>query len=323
MRNDNKSISRREFAKKSASALAGIPLLHVNNSIFPSLATSEGELEINLFSKHLQFLDYNEMSAQAAEIGFNGLDVTVRPKGHVLPDNVTNDLPRVVEAMKKYGLKPQMMTTNVWDILQPNELNVLQTASQLGFTHYRTGWLSYPEEKTIDESMEEFADQAKKLAEVNKQLRLVGCYQNHAGNHVGAPIWDLPPIFAKSDTNFLGCQYDIRHAIVEGGKSWELDLRRIRPFIKSLVIKDFKWGLKDGVWQPINTPLGEGMVDFVHYFSILKKYKIKVPMSLHLEYDLGGAEQGATTIKMDKKEVFAKMKKDLTFIKEAWKKAEY
>ena len=117
MRNDNKSISRREFAKKSASALAGIPLLHVNNSIFPSLATSEGELEINLFSKHLQFLDYNEMSAQAAEIGFNGLDVTVRPKGHVLPDNVTNDLPRVVEAMKKYGLKPQMMTTNVWGIL--------------------------------------------------------------------------------------------------------------------------------------------------------------------------------------------------------------
>ncbi|MDO6473378.1 TIM barrel protein [Maribacter sp. 1_MG-2023] len=135
-------------------------------------------------------------------------------------------------------------------------------------------------------------------------------------------MWDLPTIFSKTDTEFLGCQYDIRHAVVEGGKSWELDLRSIQPYIKSIVIKDFKWGKKDGVWEPINTPLGEGMIDFNRYFSLLKKYKINVPISLHLEYDLGGAEHGASKITIDKKEVFAKMKKDLTFIKEAWKKEE-
>jgi len=59
-----------------------------------------------------------------------------------------------------------------------------------------------------------------------------------------------------SAINFFKSKYDIRHAVLEGGKSWELDLRRIRPFIKSLVIKDFKWVGKDGIWQPINTPLG-------------------------------------------------------------------
>jgi len=64
------------------------------------------------------------------------------------------------------------------------------------------------------------------------------------------------------------------------------------------------------------------MVDFNRYFSLLKKYKINVPVSLHVEYDLGGAEKGANEISMDKKEVFRYIKNDLIFLKEAWKNAE-
>ena len=322
MREDKKGISRRNFTKKSAMALAGLPLVKFQDDFLRPKVDTNDAVEVHLFSKHLQFLDYHEMSAAAAEIGFDGLDLTVRPKGHVLPEKVQEDLPTAVEAMKKFGLSPKMITTNVWDIEDLGQRKVLETASKLGVGYYRTGWLSYPEDTSIDESLLKYAGQAQKLETLNKDLGLVGCYQNHAGNHVGAPIWDLPTIFSRTNGEFVGCQYDIRHAIVEGGKSWELDLRRIRSYIKSIVIKDFKWGKKNGSWEPINTPLGEGMVDFHRYFSLLKKYNINVPISLHLEYELGGAEKGASKITMDKKEVFAKMKKDLSFLKETWKKAE-
>lgn len=60
------------------------------------------------------------------------------------------------------------------------------------------------------------------------------------------------------------------------------------------------------------------MVDFNRYFSLLKKYKITVPVSLHLEYDLGGAEHGDTTLSIDKKEVFKHMEKDLAFLRETY-----
>ncbi|MDF4203874.1 TIM barrel protein [Maribacter sp. SA7] len=322
MREDKKGISRRNFTKKSAMALAGLPLVRLEGDFLQPKIAANDAIEVHLFSKHLQFLDYNEMSAAAAEIGFNGLDLTVRPKGHILPEKVNEDLPVAVAAMEKYGFTPKMMTTNVWNIEDAGQREVLKTASSLGLKYYRTGWLSYPEDIAIDESLAQYAAQAKNLEDLNKELGLIGCYQNHAGNHVGAPIWDLPTIFSKANGEFLGCQYDIRHAVVEGGKSWELDLRRIQSYIKSIVIKDFKWGIKGDSWEPINTPLGEGMVDFNRYFSLLKKYKINVPISLHLEYDLGGAEHGATKISMDKKEVFAKMKKDLIFLREAWAKAE-
>ncbi len=317
-----KGISRRKFTKLSSAAIGSLPLIGFQNTLFHQNMADQNNIHVSLFSKHLQFLDYNGMSEAAAEMGFHGLDLTVRPKGHVLPHRVSDELPKAIEAMKKFGLQPNMMTTNVWDANNDENKTVLTTASRAGIKYYRTGWLKYTEDKSIVESQQLFGQQAKKLEALNNELGLIGCYQNHAGKHVGAPIWDLPPILSRTNNEHMGCQYDIRHAVVEGGSSWELGLQRIKEYIKTIVIKDFKWGLIDGKWKPINTPLGEGMVDFDRYFSLLKKYNINVPVSLHLEYDLGGAEHGASKITISQKEVFSKMKKDLNFLKEAWQRAE-
>ena len=62
------------------------------------------------------------------------------------------------------------------------------------------------------------------------------------------------------------------------------------------------------------------MVDFKTYFGLLKQYKIEVPVTLHMEYPLGGAENGDTKLK-DKKVVFDAMKKDLQKAHELWKQA--
>ena len=91
-------------------------------------------MNVSLFSKHLQFLDYSEMAEAAAEMGFDGLDLTVRPKGHVLPERVADDLPKLVTAMKKFGINPGLLTTDVWDVNDPEQTKVLETASTLGFS---------------------------------------------------------------------------------------------------------------------------------------------------------------------------------------------
>ncbi|MEO9571870.1 MAG: TIM barrel protein [Polaribacter sp.] len=316
------NLSRRGFTKLSASALAAIPFMSFNNPLLNALASNNNEISVHLFSKHLQFLNYNDMSEAAADIGFDGLDLTVRRKGHVVPENVKEDLPKAVTAMKKFGLPPVMMSTNVWDAKNDINYNVLKTASEQGFTHYRTDWLKYSEDKNIVESQKEFAQQAIALEKLNKKMSLIGGYQNHAGKHVGAPVWDLIPILEPTERKFIGAQYDIRHAVVEGGESWELGLQRIKPYINSIVIKDFKWGKVNGKWKPVNVPLGEGMVDFNRYFKLLKKHKINVPISLHIEHDLGGAEKGKRKLTIPQREVFIKMKNDLSFLRNAWKQVE-
>lgn len=258
------------------------------------------------------------MADAAAEIGFDGVDLSVRPNGHVLPEQVENDLPKAVEALGKAGLAPLMMTTAVHDPDSQVDQGVLETASKLGFQYYRMNYFRYLEGKSIPESIEHFQKIAKNLGQLNKTLGLTGCYQNHAGNYMGASIWELWELLKNADSQYMGAQYDIRHAVVEGGLSWQNGLRLIQPYAKTLAIKDFKWELNNGKWQAQNTPIGEGMVDFKSYFQLLKEYKLEVPVSLHLEYPIGGAEKGATKLTNDKKIVFNAMKKDLKKIHDLW-----
>jgi len=67
--------------------------------------------------------------------------------------------------------------------------------------------------------------------------------------------------------------------------------------------------------------MGEGMVDFNAYFKLLKTFGLKPPVSLHLEYPLGGAEKGKSNLSVEPKIVFEAMKKDLAFIHQLWKQA--
>ncbi|WP_439558602.1 hypothetical protein [Dyadobacter sp.] len=53
----------------------------------------------------------------------------------------------------------------------------------------------------------------------------------------------------------------------------------------------------------------------------MKEHKVDVPICLHLEYPLGGADQGAFQITVDKKVVFDAMKRDLARAKQLWAEA--
>ena len=314
--------SRRTFIKNSV--IAGTLLPFLSSDIYAGMlkeTKAPEALNVSVFSKHLQFLNYKDMADAAAEIGFNGVDLTVRPKGHVLPERVEMDLPKAMEAIKKAGLATTMITTAVQDANDPTDKKLLETASGLGVKYYRMNWLKYPEGKSIPEAMMQFKKTLTEISHLNRKLNITGCYQNHSGNLAGASIWELWEILKNSDPRNMGVQYDIRHAVVEGGMSWKNGLNLIHPHIKILAVKDCIWLKKNGSWVVENVPLGEGMVDFKSYFKLLKEFKIQVPVSLHYEYSMGGAEHGASSISTDKQIIFAHMKRDLMKLQQLWQEA--
>ncbi|WP_396601785.1 sugar phosphate isomerase/epimerase family protein [Algibacter sp. R77976] len=312
-----KSISRRAFTKKSALAIGAIPLATIPSNFFETEKYSD-KLNINIFSKHLQFLDFKELGQRTVEMGFNGVDLTVRPKGHVLPEQVIDILPKAIEDIKQSGANCIMMTTAVNNA---NDINVLKAASECGIKYYRTNWFNYSKNKSMTDSLKDYQSVIKDLSHFNKAHGLVGCYQNHAGTKIGASIWEIKTLLEFANLDTFGAQYDIRHAVVEGGQSWTNGIKLIKDNIKTIVLKDFKWGQVNGVWKPIHVPIGEGMVDFDSYFKLLKKHKINVPVSLHCEYDLGGAEKGSKTPTIDKKDIYNAISKDLKTIQKIWEQA--
>ncbi|NTV79183.1 MAG: hypothetical protein HGA25_08635 [Clostridiales bacterium] len=51
-----------------------------------------------------------------------------------------------------------------------------------------------------------------------------------------------------------------------------------------------------GEWSHQNVPLGEGMVNFDEFLKEYAKLNVQAPISIHYEYDLGGAELGKKEI---------------------------
>ena len=311
------SIKRRTFIKNTAAASLLVPFTGNSVHLFDPKIENKA-LQVHLFSKHLQFLSIKEASQIAGELGFVGLDLTVRPKGHVLPENVETNLPKAIKDIKSAGISCELITTAISDVQKPYDVKIIKTAADNGVQFYRSDWFKYLDGKTMQESISFYQEKIKELSDVNKQYGIVGCYQNHAGTKIGASYWEVKQLLEKANPDYFGTQYDIRHAMADSGLSWSNGLKLLHNSVKTIVLKDFKWGQVDGKWKLVNVPIGQGMVDFTTYFKLLKKYGLQPPVSLHLEYPLGGAEKGKRELTVDKKVVFDAMKKDLTTIQELW-----
>jgi L-ribulose-5-phosphate 3-epimerase len=283
MSNKQSDFSRRKFLSTVAMAGAALPLYNMAGEDFlnfQSVTTSK----IHIFSKPLQWLGFDDLATVLAEAGAEGIDLSVRPGGHVLPENVERDLPLAFEAARKHGLAIDMIVTGITTAEEKYTETVLKTASSLGVKFYRMGYINFDETLGIWGTLQKYKSDLKKLEVMNKKYSIHGAYQNHFGTRVGGPVWDLFELLKDLDPQFIGCQYDVRHAVAEGGSSWINGLKLILPWIKCTDIKDFKWSQNNGKWNPETVPLGEGMVNFDEYFKIVKKANITGPMSIHLEY---------------------------------------
>ena len=85
-------MSRRSLLLAAAMSSA-FQSLALSSAEAEPMAAPLGKLKICVFSKHLQWANVKEAAAVAKEIGYDGIDLTVRAGGHVLPERVEADLP--------------------------------------------------------------------------------------------------------------------------------------------------------------------------------------------------------------------------------------
>lgn len=327
-------VSRKRFIKSSAMALFAMqtgvgnllaaplsPTKETKSLIDSQENTQHKSISISIFSKHLHWLNYKDMAALTAEMGFDGIDLTVRPDGHVLPENVSRDLPKAVSAVEQFGLKVNSITTAILNADEKYTDDILRTAAQLGIKNYRMGWYSYDDKLAIADNIDTFKNNFQNLAAKNQNWNIRGDYENHT-NFFGSAIWDLWLVLKDLDPKYTACQFDIQHASVDGAEAWPINFKLLKDHIGSITIKDFLWKKKGDKWVVENVPLGHGMVNFDRYFSLVKKYQTQLPIFMHFEYALGGAENGAVKLTIPQSEVIKNMRADLRTLKELLKKHE-
>ncbi len=272
-------MSRRQFLSRT---LAAAPVV--------ALATAEAAAAgpgkppaVCLFSKPLQSMDCKTLAGACKAAGLDGVDLTVRPGGHVEPGRVDTDLPAAVDAMRAEGIDVTMITTKYTDIKGPNVSGVLARAAALGIPYVRIGSHQYDAHGAIAPQVARFTEELRALAAVAEKAGITLGYHNHSGgNNFGAPVWDLCEAIESVNSPRLGSNFDIGHATVEGAFSgWEINARRIAPHVKMVAVKDFVWEKNKPVW----VPLGEGRVDTTLGLALLREAgSFTGPVSIHIEY---------------------------------------
>jgi sugar phosphate isomerase/epimerase len=278
--------TRRQFVQVSAAAAAGT-LAAVSTRTAASEETSfRGTL--CFFSKHLPGMDAPRLARALKTLGFGGVDLTVRPGGHVEPARAAQDLPPFVGSIRREGLAVPMITTDLVSASDPAARPTIETAAMLGIPNFKPGYYKYG-----------FVDARKEIAGAGVELRGLAAlsarsgvhlgFHNHAG-YIGGGIWDIAPVIDTLDPRTAGYYFDVRHAVVEGGDGgWRSAFSVVAPRLSMIALKDFFWEKTATGWRQQNCPMGEGMVNWKEFFGMLAKAGFHGPASLHQEYQVPGA----------------------------------
>jgi sugar phosphate isomerase/epimerase len=238
-----------------------------------------------VFSKHLADARIAELGRVAKDLGFEGVDLTVRPKGHVLPERVAEDLPRAQDAIRGAGLALPMITTELIDPKDPFARPTLSAAGRLKIPLWKPGYWRYTAKEAPEATLERATRALRSLADLGRENGVVAGLHNHAGDYVGCGVWELREILSTLDPKWAGYYYDPCHATTEGGQYvWELSLRLILPRLKMIAVKDFYWEKTGGEWKKFYAPMGQGMVNWKKFFAMIKQANFSGPISLHQEY---------------------------------------
>jgi L-ribulose-5-phosphate 3-epimerase len=325
----NEKVSRRAALK----ALLATPVLAPFAT--PSLTSAQAPqprppdasatLQVGIVSRHLQWTTVEDAIDLARTAGYDAIEWNVRAGGHIEPERVEQDLPRVVELTRKAGLAAAMITTAIQDAASPHAEAILRTANGLGIRFYRGGqYFRYDYKAPLLPQIEALKPRIASLVALNQKFGMTWAYHTHSGGgNIGGNVWDIWMAIRDFDPSLIALNYDTAHTTIRGGNGWGDAARVALPFIKCLAIKDARWEQVAGRgWVSEFVPIGEGLVDFKMRFELLKSAGFRGPVNVHFEHHgLLGTNVGTWKLAMPRSEFLAIITQDLDRLRAAMRAA--
>jgi len=198
------------FASRRLSA-AAIPGVDVIDAQAPA------RLQVGLFSRHLQWTNVERAIDVTRQIGFDAIEWAVRPGGHISPERVETDLPKVVESSRKAGLAVTMIATAILDARSPYAEAILRTAQGLGIRYYRGGMFRYDYHGDLEQQLDALKPRVATLVELNQKYGMTIAYHTHSGpGNIGGNVWDLWTVIKQFDPEIIA--FFLEHRLRRGAR---------------------------------------------------------------------------------------------------------
>jgi sugar phosphate isomerase/epimerase len=274
-------------------------------------------MQFVLFTDNLADLTVRQACDAAKQAGFDGLDLTLRPGGHVLPENAEMGLSEAKRIAEASGMTIPMVSTAVTDSESPHAEAIFAAAAHYGARRLKLGYWEYcPFGKAV-EQIDGARRSLEGIIKLGRKYHVLPCVHCHSGPFVasGGPLlYFLLKDFAPSD---VGAYVDPMHMSIEGGRSvWEIGLDLLAPWIALVGIKNYRWipGTRDHLGQQRfrweYCPLADGQAPLPEFLADLKSLKYDGIVSFHSEY------KGETSFRrLGTTELLEQSGRDLAYVK--------
>ncbi len=289
------AVTRREFLLRSRLAGAtlvggaSLALRHVARAVAGADSAVAGP-KIGAFTKSFQDLSIPEVCRAFKSIGLDGLDLTVRPGGHIEPKDAPRELPLADAAARDAGTEILFLTTAITDANAEAE-RLLAAASEIGIDRVKLGYYRYEPFGTLARQITDVRKRLARVTKMAKKYRVLPCVHIHSGTFIpshGTQLYQLLKDFAPTE---IGAYVDPLHMTVEGGgDGWRQGLDLLAPWIALVAVKNFDWQSKERdkrgqlQWGTRKVPLADGICPLPEFVSALKQSGYQGTYSLHSEY---------------------------------------
>jgi len=257
--------------------------------------------KIAAFTESFQELPIPEVCRKFVDIGLDGLDLTVRPGGHIPPERAPAELPQAVRAAREAGIEVLFLTTSVTDASDDTE-RLVALAGELGITRIKLGYYRYEKFGTLKRRLEEIRESIGRVARMAAKHHVLPCVHIHSGDTIpshGTQLYELIRDYSPAE---VGAYVDPMHMTLEGGgDGWRQGLDLLRPWIQLCSVKNFAWETtgRDAKgqqkWRVRKVPLADGVAPLPEFVAVLKSIGFAGVYSLHSEYKGGGSFRDLNT----------------------------
>lgn len=272
-----------------------------------------------MFSKMLGVFPIDKAGDIIADLGFVGVDLTVRPGGHVLPENVRVDLPKAVKTLAERNLAVPMITTAVTDASEPYAEDIFAVASECGIPRLKLGYWAYHGFGTIHSQLDQMRKQLEGIAKLARKYLVLPAVHIHSGDYLSANPATLYDVIHNFDPKEIGAYIDPGHMTAEGGIScWRQGIDLLQKYISMVAVKSFGWfkevdeSTGEAVWHAKLVPLKDGTVRWRQVFQCLKQIGFDGPVSVHSEYQGSHSWRDLTV-----EQLIEQTREDLAYLKSA------
>jgi sugar phosphate isomerase/epimerase len=241
---------------------------------------AHNEIQVLVFVKHWPELSLQALGGMVKELGFDGVELPVRPGFQVFPENAARMLPEAVRILADQGIRTASVAADASE-------EIIKACGKAGVPLIRimapvdmkTGYLATESraKKRLDALLPALEDHGIAIG-----------VQNHCGMFIGSAV-GIMHLIESYDPKLVGAVLDLGHSGLVGEPD-EMAIDVVWSHLLLVNLKSAYWRrpagpeVKDALWKPYWTLGGFGLCSWSKVIEELRRRRYGGDICLTAEY---------------------------------------